>query len=564
MDVLVTGGAGFIGSNLVDRLIELGHNVVIVDNFLTGSRSNLNPKAIFYEVDVRNKEELEKIFDEHKPEYVFHLAAGYLVQSIENPQRDAEINIIGTINIIELCLKYKVKKIIYSNSGGASYGEPQQIPIPEEHPIHPLTPYGASKYTAEMYLYMYYKNFGLKYTSLRYANVYGPRQNPKLEGGVVSVFLNSFLREESPVMRSDGTLTRDYVYVGDVIEANIMAMNKGNCEGYNVATGTETSVLELIKTMKKVLNTNIDVVRGPLRVGDQQRAVFDITKIKREIRWEPKISLEEGIKRTIEWMKVEIKKEGVLSKAHVKNKIKGIILAAGIGERMRPLTNDIPKPMLKINNKTLLEYLLEIMKRHGICDIGITTFYLKDLIINYFKDGSDFGVNLTYLKENELLPSARAIKEMLDIIDEDVIIINGDNLTNLDLGKLLEFHKSKNSEVTIVSYLRNPSSPPSSQIDFDENFRIKMFREKLSEDEMRVIPPARRNANAGIYVFNKRVIQSIDWNESNDLGKILHVLIRKFNSYVYVLDEKTYYREVGKIEKYNAAKEEIESGKFTI
>ncbi|MDP3881877.1 MAG: NAD-dependent epimerase/dehydratase family protein [Nanoarchaeota archaeon] len=303
MNILVTGGAGFIGSNLVDRLVELGYTVIAIDNFLTGSRDNLNSKAIFYEEDIRNKDALDKIFEKHKPEYIFHTAAGYLVQSLENPQRDAEINIIGTINLIELSLKYKVKKIIYSNSGGASYGEPLEIPITEEHSIHPLTPYGASKYTAEMYLYMYSKNFGLKYTSLRYANVYGPRQNPKLEGGVISIFLNSFLKGESPIMRSDGTPTRDYVYVGDVVEANIMAMEKGECEGYHVATEIETSVLDLVKTMKKVLNTNLDVVRGPPRIGDPQRAVFSISKIKRAIGWQPKVALEEGIRKTVEWMK---------------------------------------------------------------------------------------------------------------------------------------------------------------------------------------------------------------------------------------------------------------------
>jgi len=301
--MIVTGGAGFIGSNLVDKLIELGHRVIIIDNLLTGLKENINPKAIFYEEDIRDLNALDNIFSKEKPEYIFHLAAGYLVQSLENPQRDAEINIIGTINLIQLCLKYKVKKIIYSNSGGASYGEPKEIPITENHPIHPLTPYGASKYTAEMYLYMYHKNHGLNYISLRYANIYGPRQNPKLEGGVVSVFLDKLLKGENPIMKSDGTLTRDYTYVGDVVDANILAMTKGKTEGYHVATNIETSVLELYHTMQKVLNTNIKFIRGESRIGDPQRAVFDIKNIKSDLGWEPKVLLEDGIKKTVKWMK---------------------------------------------------------------------------------------------------------------------------------------------------------------------------------------------------------------------------------------------------------------------
>ncbi|MCA9487699.1 MAG: GDP-mannose 4,6-dehydratase [Nanoarchaeota archaeon] len=305
--LLVTGGAGFIGSNLVDRLIGIGYEVVVVDNLLTGNKKNVNSKAIFYKEDVRNLEGLDKIFEKEKPRYVFHLAAGYLVQSLENPQRDAEINIIGTINVIELCLKHKVKRIVYSNSGGASYGEPLEIPLKEDHPINPLTPYGASKYAGEMYLYMYNKNQGLDYVSLRYSNIYGPRQNPKLEGGVISVFLKAFLENEKPIMRSDGTPTRDYAYVGDVVEANILAMKKGKPRGYHVATGIETSVVEIYKIMKEVLGKEIGYTLGSPRVGDPQRAVFDITSIKQDLGWKPKTSLREGIKLTAEWMKEELK-----------------------------------------------------------------------------------------------------------------------------------------------------------------------------------------------------------------------------------------------------------------
>lgn len=306
MKILVTGGAGFIGSNLVDALIERGNSVVVVDNFLTGNMQNLNPKAILYKEDITCLDKLENIFKEELPEYVFHLAAGYLVQSLTNPQRDAMINIVGSINVIELCIKYKVAKLIYSNSGGASYGEPVEIPLKENHSVNPLTPYGASKHTVEHYLYMYHKNFGLRYTSLRYGNVYGPRQDPKLEGGVICVFIDSILRGKSPEMKSDGTPTRDYVYVGDVVEANIMSINKGDGEAYNVATGIETSVINLYRVIQKVTGSNIEFVPGKPRIGDPARAVFDITKIKKELGWQPKISLEEGIKKTAEWVKNQI------------------------------------------------------------------------------------------------------------------------------------------------------------------------------------------------------------------------------------------------------------------
>jgi len=301
--VLVTGGAGFIGSNLVDKLIDLGYQVIIIDNLLTGSKKNINSKAIFYERDIRDIEELDNIFEKEKPEYVFHLAAGYLVQSLDDPQRDAEINVIGSINLIQMCLKHKIKRIIYSNSGGASYGNPEKLPLTEDHPIHPLTPYGASKYTAEMYLYMYNKSHGLNYISLRYANIYGPRQNPKLEGGVVSIFIDAVLKHKIPRIFGDGTITRDYCYVEDVVDANILAIENGTPGGYQVGNGKEISVLEVLDEVKKELNSKVEPSFEPPRTGDCERSVFDISKIKEGLKWSPKISLEEGIRKTVEWQR---------------------------------------------------------------------------------------------------------------------------------------------------------------------------------------------------------------------------------------------------------------------
>lgn len=562
MKILVTGGAGFIGSHIVDKLVFLGHNVVCVDNFLTGSKDNLNPNSKFYEVDITNLEELEKIFAKEKFDYVFHTAAGYLVQSLKNPQRDASINIIGSINVCELCLKYKIKKLIYSHSGGASYGDPQYCPIKEDHSMNPTTPYGISKHTVEHYLFMYNKNYGLKYTSLRYANIYGPRQNPLLEGGVVSVFLDPLLRGESPVMKSDGTPTRDYCYVGDVVEANISVMNKGDNNCYNIGTGKETSVLELYRTMQKVIGTHIEFTIGEPRIGDVQRCSLDISKIKKEVGWEPKVDLSEGIRRTAEWIKNEFHKNQVIM--NNSNKIQALILAAGVGERMRPLTDNTPKPMLPIAGKPLLQYTIELFKKYKITNIGITTYYLKERIIDYFKDGNTYGVNITYLEEKELIPSARAIKQMEDKLDDTFVIINGDNLTNINLNKIKSFHKEKNADITIVSYLRDQNARPSSQLDFDANNKLLRYREKMMEEEMKQIPPDKRFANMGVYVFNKNVIGGISNNEKRDLGHLFSDLLDNFNLYVYNLEEGVYFKEVGKIDRYYQAKEELECGKVNL
>jgi len=556
MKVLVTGGAGFIGSNLVDKLIDLGYEVVIIDNLLTGSKENINPKAEFYEIDIRDLKDLEEVFKKHLPEYVFHLAAGYLVQSLDNPQRDAEINIIGTINLIEMCLKYNVKKIIYSNSGGASYGEPKKIPIIENHSINPLTPYGASKYTAEMYLYMYYKNHSLNYTALRYANIYGPRQNPKLEGGVVCVFLDALLKGKRPIMKSDGTLTRDYVYVGDVVDANILAMKKGKCEGYHVSTGIETNVLNLFKIMQKVVNTDLEVIRGEPRIGDPKRAVFDNSKIKRDLDWEPKISLEQGVRKTMEWMQKSMQKN--------KKKRKAIILAAGIGQRMRPLTNNIPKPLLFLDNKPIIRYTLDLLKKYRFSNIKITTFYLKDKIIDYLKDGGKFGINISYLKEPELISSGQALKEIENFVDDKVLIINADNLTDIDLSKLIDFHNLKKADITIVSYLRNPEAPASSIIEFNKNNQIINFIDKSTNEQYNKIPEDKRFSNSGIYILEKQVFKSIPLKTEDSIGKLLEILTKKYNSFVYFFNENEFYKELGKIDRYLKTKKDLESKKLKL
>lgn len=303
MKVLVTGGAGFIGSNLVDRLIGLGHAVVIVDNFFSGFKKNLNPKATFYEVDITDESRLKQVFEKERPEIVFHTAAQSFVSvSTKRPQEDARINIIGSIILINLCRDFKVKKIIYSNSGGASYGNPQYLPIDELHQIKPVSQYGISKHTVDHYLFLYNQNYGLKYTSLGYANIYGPRQNPHGEGGVVAIFIDKLLNKEKPTIFGDGSQIRDYCYVEDVVEANIWAINKGDNEFFNVGTGKGTTTQEIFEAIRDELDSDIEPIYADERVGDAKACILDSEKLQAQ-GWMPKNSLEEGIKKTVNYFK---------------------------------------------------------------------------------------------------------------------------------------------------------------------------------------------------------------------------------------------------------------------
>ena len=301
MKFLVTGGAGFIGSNIVDRLISEGNQVVVVDDLSTGKESNLNTEARFYKMDIRNPE-LASIFETEKPSYVCHHAAQVsVVRSTREPILDARLNIEGSLNVIELSRKHGVKKIIYASTGGALYGEPEYLPADENHPINPLTPYGASKHAVEHYLYLYGVNYGLDYTILRYANVYGPRQDPHGEAGVVAIFTQKMMDGDRPIIFGDGTATRDYVYVGDVVEANILALNKGSKGFYNVASNKETTVNEIFHFLKAESYFQLAPLHEAKRVGEVQRIFLTNDKAKEELGWYPTVELEEGIKRTVEY-----------------------------------------------------------------------------------------------------------------------------------------------------------------------------------------------------------------------------------------------------------------------
>ena len=301
MRILVTGGAGFIGSNVVDALVKDGHEVTVLDNLSTGKEENINPEVKFYNIDLLDIESLEFVFREFKPDVVNHHAAQIDVRkSVEDPAFDAETNIIGSINLFELSINFEVKRIIFSSTGGALYGEPEALPASEDTPIEPLSAYGVAKYCVENYLNYFKRLYGIERVILRYANVYGPRQDPLGEAGVVAIFTGKILKGEKPVIYGDGAQTRDYIYVEDVVEANVLALN-GKEGVYNIGTGKETSINELLEIFSKVLGREIKPEYAPPRKGEIRRISLDGEKAKKELSFVPKYSLEEGLKKTIEW-----------------------------------------------------------------------------------------------------------------------------------------------------------------------------------------------------------------------------------------------------------------------
>lgn len=307
MKVCVTGGAGFIGSHVVDLLCKQ-HDVFIIDNLSTGKKENVNKKAKFYKADLRNKEKIETIFKKEKPEAVFHLAAQINVRkSISDPIYDADVNVIGTINLLEACRNNEVKKIIYSSSGGAVYGEPKSMPLNENHPINPLSHYGASKYAVEKYIDVYRNVYGLKTVVLRYGNVYGPRQDPAGEAGVISIFIDKILKNEKLTVFGDGNQTRDFVYVEDVANANILALTNGDGV-YNIGTGMRISVNQIIKSLEEILSIKADVLYSKPIPGEVRHTYLDISKAKRGLGFTPRYSFEKGLELTVEWQKNKVGK----------------------------------------------------------------------------------------------------------------------------------------------------------------------------------------------------------------------------------------------------------------
>jgi UDP-glucose 4-epimerase len=301
MKILVTGGAGFIGSHIVDRLVQEGYEIAVVDNLSTGKRRHVNRAAKFYRTDIRSWW-LERVFRRERPVVVCHHAAQMDVRcSVRDPVFDAETNILGTLNVLRHAIKYGVRKVLFASSGGAVYGETEKLPVSEDHPVRPASPYGISKAVGDEYLRYFREADGLEFVSLRYANVYGPRQDPHGEAGVVGIFTQKMLLGEQPIINGNGRQTRDFVYVDDVVEANVAALNKAAHGIYNVGTGRETSVNELFSLLAGLINPAIREVHGPAKKGEQQRIALDASKFHRELDWEPKVSLEDGLARTVEY-----------------------------------------------------------------------------------------------------------------------------------------------------------------------------------------------------------------------------------------------------------------------
>jgi UDP-glucose 4-epimerase len=295
MRVLVTGGAGFIGSHVSDRLLSLGHSVTIVDSLATGKVQNLPAGAAFRQVDIRD-EALGDVFADAKPEVIFHLAAHIdVTRSVREPGYDASINILGSLNLLECCRIHGTRKVVYSGTGGALFGEPSYLPVDEGHPVNPISPYGISKHTVEHYLFAYRENHGLEYTVLRYPNVYGPRQDPHGEAGVVAIFALQMLGGGQPVIFGDGTKTRDYCYVSDIIDANMIALNSPVSGVYNLGRGIEVSDLEIFEAVREAVGSRISPAFAPVRPGEVEHIALDASKAERELGWQWKVDLNEGV-----------------------------------------------------------------------------------------------------------------------------------------------------------------------------------------------------------------------------------------------------------------------------
>jgi len=303
MKVLVTGGAGFIGSHVADRLLTDGHEVVVLDDLSTGRVEQLNPAARFYQMDIQSPW-LDELFKIERPEAVLHQAAQASVRrSVEDPGFDASVNVMGTVTLLQASVRHGVRRFLFASTGGAIYGDADVIPTPEDYPALPVSPYGASKLAAEVYLRTFHALHGLSYAALRYANVYGPRQDPHGEAGVVAIFARRLLSADTARINGDGKQTRDFVYVGDVAEANARALTSDAVGAFNVGTGVETDINTIFQLLKRLTGNSQQDVHGPALPGEQRRSVVDARKIQKAMGWRPQTSLEAGLDATVRYFR---------------------------------------------------------------------------------------------------------------------------------------------------------------------------------------------------------------------------------------------------------------------
>lgn len=301
MKILVTGGAGFIGSHVVDAFLKEGHSVVVLDNFSTGKKINLPDKVMLYETDYVGAD-LDPIFKKEKFDVVCHHAAQIDVRfSYKNPVEDVRINVLGGVRLLDACEKYGIKKFLFASTGGAIYGEQEAFPATEDHPIRPCSPYGLDKFLFENYLHYYHRKGTFETVSLRYANVYGPRQNPHGEAGVVAIFIDKLLNNETPIINGDGRQKRDFIYVKDIASANVAALKLTGDHVLNLGTELETDIVQLYDLIEKNMNTGIKASFGPAKEGEQLRSVITFQKAKEVLGWQPTVSLENGIAETVSW-----------------------------------------------------------------------------------------------------------------------------------------------------------------------------------------------------------------------------------------------------------------------
>lgn len=303
MKILVTGGAGFIGSHVVETFLSAGHQIIVVDNLSSGRKENIPDGVDFHQMDIRSQEFADLIVTE-KPDILDHHAAHIHVgHSVEKPDFDAQTNIVATINMMQAAVKAgSVKKVIFASTGGAMYGE-KPTPFSEDLKPQPISPYGISKRSAELYLYFYYKQYGIPFTALRYANVYGPRQNPHGEAGVISIFLQKLQAGEIPSINGDGLQTRDYVFVGDVARANLLALTSDFVGELNIGTTVETNVNQVYDMIKTAFGTNVEAIHGPDRAGEQKTSSLIFDKANQILGWSPQVNLTDGINQTVEYFK---------------------------------------------------------------------------------------------------------------------------------------------------------------------------------------------------------------------------------------------------------------------
>ena len=299
MRVLLTGGAGFIGSHIADHLLVRGHEVAIVDDLSTGKRENVPGGALFYERDIQSG--CAEVFEEFAPQALCHQAAQMDVRrSVREPDFDAEVNVIGTLRLLENCIKHDVRRVVFASTGGAVYGEQREFPAPEDHPHYPVSPYGVSKLAGERYLHFYRTQYGISYAALRYANVYGPRQDPHGEAGVVAIFCGNLAAGRGSSINGTGEQTRDYVYVEDVVRANILALEGEAPSGaYNIGTSIETSVNELYEILRETSGKDLPPTHSPAKPGEQLRSSIDPTKASQVLDWRPETDLATGLKQTL-------------------------------------------------------------------------------------------------------------------------------------------------------------------------------------------------------------------------------------------------------------------------